>query len=397
MSDDNRPLSLETQLVHLGYEPSQQSGFVSPPIYRGSTAIYENMKSLRATVQNPFKKGFPNYGRFGSPTTRALETALAEIEGGADTVTFSSGLSAVTTSLLAFVTTGDHLLIVDSVYWPTRNFCDSLTRFGIEIQYYDPRIGAGIQTLIRPNTKLVFMESPGSLTFEVQDVPAIVSVCKKHNVRTLIDNTWATPVYFQPLKQGVDVSIHSGTKYITGHADSFLGVAICNDLTYPTVRNQAAQLGLVASAEDVYLGLRGLRTLFVRLEQHQKQALVLAEWLALRPEVAEVLYPALPSSPDHLIWKRDYSGASGLFGVLLQSEFEPASVDSCMDHLKLFGLGHSWGGYESLAILSDPSSYRSKSWWHKTGPLLRFHVGLENLDDLKTDLELGFKQLRKLK
>lgn len=383
----------ETQLVHLGNTPSQQYGYVSPPIFRGSTAIYENTEGMKSVVRDPLKTQFPSYGRFGSPNARALEEALTSLEGGHNTVLTGAGLSAITTAILAFVASGDHILVADSVYWPTRDFCDSLARFGITTEYYDPRIGSDIEKLIRPNTKLVYLESPGSMTFELQDIPAITSVCKKHSIITMTDNTWATPLFCQPLRLGVDLSIHSGTKYLGGHSDSFLGAIICNEATYLPVRTQALQLGQFASAEDLFLCLRGLRTLSVRLQQHQAQALAIAEWLQEQPEVSEVLYPALPSSPDYAIWKRDFSGASGLLGFMVDSQHQPQSVETMINSLKLFGLGHSWGGFESLVATSDPSSFRLKSSWKLKGTLVRLHVGVEDLEDLKKDLRQGFQHL----
>ncbi len=394
MSESNKKYALETKLVHLGNDPANQFGYVSPPIYRGSTAIYDDVKSMKQIVLDPMKTGFPNYGRYGSPNARAFEAAISELEGGYGAVCTGSGLSAITTAIMSFVESGDHILIVDSAYWPTRNFCDSLKRFGIEAQYYDPHIGANIESLIKTNTKLVYMESPGSMTFEIQDVPAIAKVCRSKNIRTLIDNTWATPLYFKPLSLGVDVSIHSCTKYIAGHSDSFLGVIVCNEETYAPIRSQSLKLGQCAGAEDIFFGLRGIRTLGVRLQHHAQQALAMAQWLADRPEIIEVLYPALPSSSDYKIWKRDFTGASGLLGVILKPEYTLASVEGMIDSLKLFGLGHSWGGFESLAITSDPSSYRLKDSWTKKGHLVRFHVGVENIKDLQNDISLGLQQLK---
>lgn len=390
----NKSLALETQLVHVGNDPSQQFGYVSPPIYRGSTAIYENIDGMKEIMQDPIKTQFPSYGRYGSPNARALEQALAQLEGGYSTVLTGTGLSAITTALLAFVEAGDHILMVDSVYWPTRHFCDSLVKLGIETEYYDPRIGTQVESLFRKNTKLVYMESPGSVTFEVQDVPAIASLCRSKGIITLIDNTWATPLYFKPLHHRVDCSIHSGTKYLAGHSDSFFGAIICNETVFPRVRGQALKLGQCAGAEDIFFGLRGLRTLAVRMQHHQRQALDMAEWLSGRPEVFEVLYPALPSSRDYALWKRDFTGASGLLAIVLKPEFSDRAVEAMVDSLELFGLGHSWGGFESLAITSDPSTFRKKENWSNKGALVRLHVGVENLDDLKTDLARGFGKLQ---
>lgn len=385
---------LETQLVHLGNDPQKQYGFISPPIYRGSTAVYEDLKTLKESFDDPYKKSLPNYGRFVTPNSRAFEEAMSELEGGHDAVTTNSGLSAITTAIMALVKTGDHLLIADSVYWPTRDFCNSLRRFQIEVDYYNPRIGSGIQTLFRPNTRLVYLESPGSLTFEIQDLPAITKACQQQKILTLIDNTWATPVFLQPLKLGVDISIHSCTKYIAGHSDSFMGVIICNSETYPMIRTQALQLGQCPSPEDTFLALRGLRTLAVRLQAHQNQALLFAQWLEEREEVAEVLYPALSSHRDYHLWKRDFSGASGLLSFLLQPQYLTSSLEAMMNRLRLFQKGYSWGGFESLAILSDPSAYRQKNSWDPGRPLVRLHIGLENIEDLKKDLSQAFTLLK---
>lgn len=394
MSKKTKSQALETKLVHVGNQPFQQFGYVSPPIYRGSTALYENVEVLKQRMKEHNKNCFPLYGRMGTPNTRALENALSDLEGGQGAIITSNGLSAITTAIMSFIKSGDHLLVTDSVYWPTRHFCDSLRRFNIETEYYDPRIGSAIETKLRPNTRLVYMESPGSLTFEVQDVPAITTICRKQGVITLIDNTWATPIYFKPLQLGVDVSIHSGTKYITGHADSFLGVIIANPATYSHIEQEATNLGQCAGAEDVYLGLRGLRTLGVRLPEHGKRALALATWLQQRPEVLEVLYPALPESRDHQIWKRDFTGASGLLGFILKPEFRTEAAEAMVNALSIFGLGHSWGGFESLVIISDPSSFRRPESWKTRGPLIRIHVGFENLTDLMADLENGFEVLK---
>lgn len=382
--------AVETGLVHCGQDKASQGGFVNPPLYRGSTVLYESVAAMEEINSDPLKLKAPAYGRFGNPNSRAFESALTELEGGFGTVLTNSGLSAVTTTIMSLVKTGDHILISDSCYYPTRNFCNFLSPLGIETEYYDPEIGSGIESKIRVNTRLVFMESPGSISFEVQDVPAIASVCKKKGITTIIDNTWATPLFFKPLLLGVDISIHAATKYITGHADSFLGAIICNEANYPTVRAGAIKLGQCAGAEDVHRSLRGLRTLSVRLRAHEQQALVLAEWLSTRPEVQEVLHPALPGSRGHDIWKRDFTGASGLFAIILKPHYKKDSVDAMINSLKIFGLGHSWGGFESLVLPGHPETFRLKGSWQGKGALIRIHVGLENLEDLKADLDLGF-------
>jgi cystathionine beta-lyase len=386
---------IETRITHMCNTPSQQYGYVSPPIFRGSTAIYKNVAELKSVIQNHTKRDWPSYGRFGSPTCRAFEDAIAELEEAHGAVVASSGLGAITTAIMTFIAAGDHLLVSDSVYWPTRNFCESLRRFQIETEYFDPRLGAQIEKLIRPNTKLVFLESPGSLTFEIQDLPAITKICKLKNIKTLIDNTWATPIYHKPIQIGVDISIHSGTKYITGHADSFLGVIACNASCFEAVRANTLKLGQCLGPEDVFLGLRGLRTLTVRLEKHYEQALKLANWLQQKEEVSEVLYPALANSIDHSIWQRDFTGASGVFGLILQPEYTIQSIENMLNHFQIFQMGHSWGGYESLIIFSDVRSYRPNLPWQNKGTLLRIQVGFENLEDLKKDLQSGLARLQK--
>jgi cystathionine beta-lyase len=382
---------IETTLIHSGHFPQEQHGFVSPPIYRASTVLYKSVKHLEESARDPMKNVGTVYGRFGTPSTRQFESAICQLENAYGAVCTGTGLSAVTTAILAFAKSGAHILISDSAYFPTRRFCNSLHRFGVEVEYYDPMIGSQIESLIQPQTRLVYIESPGSLTFEVQDVPAIVAVCRRHGVVSMIDNTWATPLFFQPLKLGVNMSIHSATKYITGHADSFLGIVACDDLTYSEVRACAIDLGQMASADDVHLGLRGLRTLAVRMRQHSVQALELAQWLKARPEVEAVYHPALPESLGHEIWKRDFSGSSGLFSIELKKGFEKDQVDRMINALRIFGIGHSWGGFESLIVPADPSSFRTTGDWTKRGAILRLHVGLENVQDLKMDLENGFR------
>jgi len=334
------------------------------------------------------------YGRLGTPTVRALEEAIAELEGGYRTLLTPSGLSAIATSLLAFLAAGDELLIVDSVYRPARRFCDNvLNRLGVTITYYDPRIGADIARLITKKTKVVFTESPGSQTFEVQDVPAIAKAGHAAGAVVILDNTWATPLYFKPFAHGADVSIQAATKYIGGHADIMLGAITMNERSSAAIAKTHEDLGLCTGPEDVYLGLRGLRSLGVRLERHQRSALEIARWLAERPEVARVIHPGLPSDSGHALWKRDFTGASGLFSIVLK----PASHESLaamLDGLELFGMGYSWGGFESLILPFDPRAYRTATTWQAEGPAVRLHIGLEDVDDLKADLDAGFARLR---
>jgi cysteine-S-conjugate beta-lyase len=387
MSKRTRKQKDETRLAHAGRDPSRQHGFVNTPIYRGSTVIFPTVAALEANDQDF------TYGRLGTPTVRALEEAIAEIEGGHRTLLTPSGLSAIATSLLAFVKASDEVLVVDSVYRPARRFCDNvLKRLGVTITYYDPLIGEGIGRLITEKTRVVFTESPGSQTFEVQDIPAIAKAAHAAGAVVILDNTWATPLYFKPFAHGADVSIQAATKYIGGHADIMLGSITTTEKTSAAVAKTHEDLGLCVGPEDVYLGLRGLRSLGVRLAHHQKSALELARWLAARPEVARVIHPALPSDPGHTLWKRDFTGASGLFSIVLKPASHE-SVAAMLDGLSLFGMGYSWGGFESLILPFDPRDYRTATTWEAEGPALRLHVGLEDLDDLKADLEAGFARL----
>lgn len=378
----------QTRLAHAGREPARQHGFVNTPIYRGSTVIFPTVAALEANDQDF------TYGRLGTPTVRALEEAIAELEGGHRTLLTPSGLSAIATSLLAFLGAGDQLLIVDSVYRPARRFCDNvLKRLGVTVTYYDPLIGAGIEKLITGKTKVVFTESPGSQTFEVQDIPAIAKAAHAAGAVVILDNTWATPLYFKPFAHGADISIQAATKYIGGHADIMLGAITMSEKTSAAVAKTHEDLGLCVGPEDVYLGLRGLRSLGVRLARHQQSALEMARWLKERPEVSRVIHPALPSDSGHALWKRDFTGASGLFSMVLKPVAH-AKLAAMLDGLDLFGMGYSWGGFESLILPFDPSAYRTATTWQAEGPAVRLHIGLEDVDDLKADLEVGFARLR---
>lgn len=378
----------ETEVVHLGRKPFEQHGFVNTPVYRGSTILFPTLDALRAYSQ-PY-----TYGRRATPTTKALEEAITHLEGGAATILTSSGLAAISTAILAFVAAGDHVLIVDSVYQPARSFADKmLKRLGVEITYYDPLIGADIATLFRPNTRLVMVEAPGSQTFEMQDIPAIAAAAHAKDIWVLADNTWATPLYCKPLALGADVSIQAATKYIVGHADAMLGAVTANARAAKFIDDAKERLGTCPGSEETYLGLRGLRTLAVRLAQHQRSGLAVAQWLAARPEVDRVLHPALPSDPGHAIWKRDFTGACGLFSIVLKPVPQKA-LAAFLDGLKLFGMGYSWGGYESLIVPFDPAAYRTATRWHGPGPALRLHIGLEAVDDLVDDLALGFERMK---
>ncbi|OYW54576.1 MAG: cystathionine beta-lyase [Hyphomicrobium sp. 32-62-53] len=377
-----------TAVVHLGRDPFAHHGFVNPPVYRGSTVLYPTLESLEAKTQ-PY-----TYGRRGTPTVTALQDALTALAGGAATKLTASGYQAVTTALLAFAETGDHVLVADTVYEPTRQFCDYLLRrLGVETQYYDPLIGAGIAALFRPNTRLVYVESPGSQTFEMQDIPAIAEAAHAKDIWVLADNTWSSPLYCQPLALGADVVIEAGTKYLVGHADALLGFITSNARAAKPIERAAGTLGVCPGSEETFLGLRGLRTLDVRLARHQETGLHLAEWLRARPEVARVLHPGLSSDPGHALWKRDHTGATGLFSIILKPVQKPA-LAAFLDGLKLFGMGYSWGGYESLVIPFDCTSYRTATRWPPEGPALRFHAGLENVGDLIADLDAGFARLR---
>ena len=383
----------DTVLVHAGSSPADQHGLVNPPVCHASTVLFPTLAALEASDANPFET--VNYGRIGTPTTWAFERAVAELEGGYRAVTAASGLAAIATALSAFTKAGDHVLIADSVYGPTRRFADeTLARYGVRVEYYDPLIGAEIAGLLRPETTVVYLESPGSLTFDIQDVPAIAAAAKGVGAAVLMDNTWATPLGFRAFEHGVDVSIHAATKYIVGHADAMLGLMVCAEPVWERVKRTAVRFGTAAGPDDVYLGLRGLRTLGVRLRRHWEAGLALADWLSRQPEVVRVLHPARPGDPGHALWQRDFSGACGLFAVLLDPCPKNA-LTAMLDHLELFGLGYSWGGFESLALPVHPRRVRTATIWDHPGPLLRFHAGLEDIDDLIRDLEAGFGRLRR--
>ena len=376
-----------TDIVHSGRDPFAHHGFVNTPVYRGSTVLFKTLDSFERRDQRYV------YGRRGTPTSEALEAAIAHLEGGARTWLAPSGAAAIATALLSFLKAGDHILVADAVYQPTRKICDGpLKRFGVETTYYDPTIGAGIVKLMRPNTALVYTESPGSQTFEVQDIPAIAAAAHEGGALLAIDNTWASPLYFKPFAHGADISIQAGTKYIVGHADAMLGAVTVTEPLAGKLVEEAGGLGICAGTEEMYLGLRGFRTLEVRLERHWRSGLEIARWLEGRPEVARVLHPALPTHPQHELWKRDFLGASGLFSVVLKPCSKRA-VAAMLEGYELFGMGASWGGYESLALPFDAAKGRSATVWQPEGPTVRFHIGLEDVDDLKADLEAGFTRL----
>lgn len=383
----------ETIAAHAGRSPRDNFGVVNPPVYHASTILFPTMDEFEGRGRFRELPGHVVYGLAGTPTTFALEQAINELEGSYGCVVLPSGLAAVAMAILAFVKTGDHLLMVDTVYEPSRVFCDqALAAMGVETTYYDPLIGEGIEALIRPNTRVVYLESPGSLTFEVQDVPAIAAGAHRQGVKVLLDNTWATPVFFKPFAHGVDVVVHAGTKYIGGHSDIMSGLVTTTEECYPTLRHTALVYGQCAGADDTYMVLRGVRTLPTRLRQHERAGIEVATWLQQRPEVARVLHPGLVDCPGHEVWRRDFLGASSLFGIVL-NECPRSAVAAMLDDMQLFGMGASWGGFESLLIPSTPGGLRSATSWRAEGPLLRIHVGLENTTDLIADLAAGLDRL----
>ena len=394
MSDDRKDAEnygINTRLAHGGYNPRDYHGFVNPPVVHASTVLFPDARTMDRRAQKY------TYGTRGTPTTDALAEAINELEGSAGTILIPSGLAAVTVPLLAFAKAGDHILVVDSVYHPTRNFCDTLlTRLGIETEYYDPGIGAGISKLMRPNTTIVHTEAPGSNTFEMQDIRAIADAAHAGGAVVMMDNTWATPLYFKPLDFGADISMHAATKYPSGHSDVLFGTVSANAKHWDQLREANITLGTCASPDDSYQILRGLRTMGIRLERHQQSALELAQWLEGHEDVVKVLHPALPSFDGHEIWKRDFKGASGLFSIVLR-EPDPARQKTrgyaFLDALRIFGLGYSWGGYESLAVMANLAD-RKVAKAPEGGPVIRLQIGLEDVADLKRDLERGFAAVR---
>jgi len=380
------PQQAETRLVTAGRDTQAQKGFVNPPVVHGSTVLYPSAEDLRA------HRGEFQYGRHGTPTTKALQEVLMALEGPrcAGVGLAPSGLAAISTTLLAVTKAGDHILVCDNVYRPSRNFCNGmLARYGVETTYFDPLIGSGIENLFKPNTRAVLVEAPGSQSLEMPDLPAIAAVAHARGALVIDDNTWATPLYHRSLDQGVDISMQAATKYIGGHSDIMFGTISANAGAWPIIAEAIRLLGVCAGPDDVFLALRGMRTLSVRLAQHYRSGLEIARWLERRAEVIRVLHPALEGDPGHTIWKRDFTGASGLFSIVLKPKPQ-AAVDAMLDSLKLFGMGFSWGGFESLAVPFNCSEYRTATQWEPGGPTLRLHIGLEGVDDLKADLERGF-------
>jgi cysteine-S-conjugate beta-lyase len=362
-----------------------ENGAVNPPVYHVSTITFPDVDTLNNRSQ-PYV-----YGRRGTPTSRAFETAVAELEGGFDCKAAPSGQAAITAALLAFLKMGDHLLMVDTAYYPVRQLCDTvLARLGIETTYYDPLLGKGITALMRPNTRVVYCECPGSQTMEMQDVPATAAAARAAGALVMVDNTWSAGHFFKAFEHGCDVSVQAATKYITGHSDVMLGTVVCNEATWPQFKDSFETMGLFAGPDDMYQGLRGLRTLDVRLQRHMQSAIEVAQLLRARPEVETVLYPALSNTPGHDIWKRDFTGASGLFSVVLKPTSKE-SIGAMLDGLELFSMGYSWGGFESLVVPFKP--HRTATTWEATGPALRLHIGMEHPEDLMRDLDAGFKRL----
>ena len=389
-----------TRIIHAGRDPEKQGWMVNPPIYQASTIVFPTLEDLlyaeRGYANNDLVKPYElKYGRYGTQTNFALEQAIAEIENGYNTFITSSGAAAVNAALMAFLKNGDHMLLVDNAYSPTRGFASNfMPRLGIDVGYYDPMIGFGIERMIKKNTKGIFMESPGSLSFEVQDVDAIVKVAKKHGIKTIFDNSWASGIYFKPLDHEVDVSVTALTKYINGHSDVMMGAITVQKKDFIAMYKSFRYMAVNAAPAAAYLVQRGLRTAKVRMDHIFKSAVELASWLAERPEVEKVLYPALPSNEHHKLWKRDFTGAAGLFSIVLKKKYSEKSLAKMLDNLNFYAMGYSWGGYESLILPIDISSIRTATKWpYGDKTCLRISVGLEDVEDLKEDLEAGFERL----
>ena len=373
----------DTLVTHAGLDPEAHGGIVNPPVYHCSTVLFPDVATVLETRKDRHSGEFREvtYGREGTLLTRAFEAAVASLEGARKAVTLPCGMGAIATSLLAFLKAGDHLLMLDAVYGPARDFAENgLRNLGIEVEFYDPLIGSQIEELFKSNTRVVYLESPCSLTFEVMDVPAVVAAARERGIKTMMDNTWSSPLFFNAIGHGVDISIHAATKYISGHSDLMLGVAITTPENDIAVRKTASRFGYCAGPDDVYAALRGLRTLAVRMRAHYENATKVARWLQQRPEVDRVMYPALPEDPGHAIWKRDFRGASGLMGVVLKKKYSKDDSARMLDALELVGLGYSWGGFESLAVPTYPETLRSATQWDR-GPSFRLHVGIEDASE----------------
>lgn len=386
----SKPSRTATQIVTAGRNKTFTQGIINPPVYRASTVVFDTLEDMRFAIKNK-TNGTLFYGRRGTPTHFAFQQAISELEGGVGTALYPSGAAAISASLLSFLQAGDHLLMVDTAYEPTRDLCDKLLAgFGVSTTYYDPMVGAGIAELIQPNTKVLFLESPGSITMEVQDVPTLCAIAHEHDLVTILDNTWSSPINSRPFDMGVDVSIQAATKYIVGHSDVMMGTATANEKCWETLREHSYLMGQTTSPDDVFLAARGLRTLGVRLAQHQKNALEVAHWLAARPEVDHVRHPMFDTCPGHEFFKRDFSGANGLFSFVLK-QGTPKAMQAFVEDMSFFKMGFSWGGFESLILsVSGINRIRTATAWDSTKPLIRLHVGLEDPADLIADLEQAF-------
>lgn len=386
-------MNKETQIVLSGCTPEDHQGVVSTPVYRASTILFPTVAEFEAAERGEHPR---SYGRYGTRTTEELEKSLAMLDGADHAIVLSSGMAAIVVSLLAFLRSGDNLLMVDTVYGPARRFCEyELKRFGVETTYYDPTIGAGIADLIKSNTRVIYVESPGSQTFEMQDIPAIAKVAHGKNIVVIGDNTWGTPLYMKPFDLGIDVSLHSATKYISGHSDLVMGVLTCKKPHYAQLLRTYRNTGACPGADNCYLAQRGLHTMAVRLKQHYEHGLKVAQWLKSRPDVEIVLHPALPGAPGHELWKRDFTGACGLFSFVMKDVAPPKALSAMLDNMALFGMGYSWGGFESLLIPITPKNIRTATKWPYNGQAFRIHIGLEHIDDLMSDLDQGLTRLRK--
>jgi cystathionine beta-lyase len=387
MSKDDK---LATKIVSLGRDKKFTKGIINPPVFRASTVVFDTMDEMRFAIKNK-TNGEMFYGRRGTPTHFSFQQAISELEGGAGTALYPSGTAAISSALLSFLKSGDHLLMADTAYEPTRDLCNKmLAGFGIETTYYDPMIGEGMSDLIRPNTKVLFLESPGSITMEVQDVPTLSRIAHQHNIIVMLDNTWASPINSRPFDMGVDISIQAATKYIVGHSDVMMGTATANEQYWPQLRENSYVMGQTTSPDDVYLAARGLRTLGVRMAQHDKNALKVANWLASRPEVDHVRHPAFDTCPGHTFFKRDFSGGNGLFSFVLK-QGDLASVTAFVENMDHFKMGFSWGGFESLILgIFGINKIRTATQWDSSKPLIRLHIGLEDADDLIADLDAAF-------
>ncbi|HEI8868892.1 TPA: cystathionine beta-lyase [Serratia odorifera] len=379
---------LSTQLSMLGRDPEQQSGFVNAPVYRGSTVVYKNCDDIR------HKRARFSYGTSGTPTIENLENAWSTLCDAAGTVISPSGLGALALALFSVTRAGDHILVTDSVYRPTRKFCNALlVKYGVSVTYYDPLIGGDIERLVQSNTRAILLECPGSQSFEIQDIGAIVAVAKKYAISTIIDNTWATPIFFKAHAHGIDLSVEAGTKYLGGHSDLLMGLVSANASHWPALRETYDTMAMLPGAEDCFLALRGLRTMHLRVQEAQSRGLDMARWLKQQPEVSKVLHPAFEECPGHENWKKYFTGSTGLFSIVLDRRFGQQNVDQMLDNMQVFAMGFSWGGFESLIIPFDCAEYRTATTWNPQGMTLRIQIGLEDMDDLKNDLKQGLMRL----